>query len=663
MKKMHYLTGYDVSFNKIKQLAKLCRLSLWPSEKDPFLTPENAVSIPDSLYVVTDEITDLKLRHLFQLSVESIIDANATRQSIVDFLKNQVRHKYKNALSFLLTGPVIYQYDVASLFTQALQGRLQFSQERNEAIHLALHESLVNGLIHGNLHLSSELRQTTQGFVSYADLVDKRLNTPAFARKAISISAIWNKTRLEIKIRDEGMGYSLARILKQSDSFSSAKSGRGLRMIACAADSCTIENYGKEITLSFLRENQHNKQAKGSWAQGTENFVRTDLSDSRILIVEDNKSNQALLAGLLAQIGINKIEVAADGIEGLNKVLSFLPDLIILDITMPRMDGYEVLQRLKSVDITRDIPVLIQTASDTREARDRTFKSGASDFITKPINPLEFFARVRVHLENRKLVQDLKNQLKQINKELSTAQDMQMHLLPSVDMLKRVKNRYTLNVASYFAPSARLGGDFWQILPLPKNKVGIYLCDFSGHGLAAALNTFRMHTLIFQQENPIKKPSDFLKELNEKLCQLLPRGQFATFFLGIFDQDKQTLSYAGAGSPPPFLKTHKGFHLLATQGLPLGISPMAVYDNYTIEFKPGDRLMLYSDALTETLSKHGLRLGEEGLLELAKPAFDTVDLEQGMTHLTKAFFNLIPPPPQDDITIIFVERVCQKDKK
>lgn len=659
---MHYLTGYDISFNKVKQLAKLCQLSLWPNEKESFLTPENAVNVPDSLYVVTENITDLKLRHLFQLPIETLIDANATKQSIRDFLKSQTKHKYSNAFSFLLTGPVIYQYDVASIFTQALQGRLQFSEERNEAIHLALHESLVNGLIHGNLHLSSELRQTTKGFVSYSDLVDKRLNTPSFARKAISISAVWNKTKLEIKIRDEGMGYSLSRILQQSDSFSTAKSGRGLRMIACAADSCTIENYGKEITLSFLRENSKNKQTRTAWAQGSEALGKTDLSDCRVLIVEDNKSNQALLAGLLAQIGITKLEVASDGVEGLNKVLSFLPDLIILDITMPLMDGYEVLQRLKSVDITRDIPVLIQTASDTREARDRTFRTGASDFITKPINPLEFFARVRVHLENRKLVQNLKNQLRQINKELSTAQDMQMHLLPSPDVLKRIQTRIGLKIESFFVPSARLGGDFWQILPLSKNKTGIYLCDFSGHGLAAALNTFRMHTLIFQQQISIKNPSDFLKMLNEQLCQLLPRGQFATFFLGVFDMEKKTLSYAGAGSPPPFLKTGSGFHLLATQGLPLGISRTAIYDNYTVDFNEGDKLMLYSDALTESPSKHGLRLGEEGLLSLTKPAFECADLNEGIQLLTRNFFNLVPPPPQDDVTVIFIENCFQKEK-
>ncbi len=660
---MYYLTGDNVSIEKLRRVAKTGSLCLWPDEKNPFLSAAGDKELPDTLVVLSENLTQERLAFLFSLPIRSVIDGNATLNRIRDFLIHKISHKYSGHLSFLLTGPVIYNYDVARLFSDALWRRLKFSENRHDGIHLALHEALVNGLIHGNLNLSSALRQNAGGFVSYSKIIGKRLNSPTFSKKAISISARWNKTRLEIKIKDEGMGYSLAQILKRAAVPVTAKSGRGLRMIAAAADSCTIENYGKEITLSFLREKESVKVIPTPLVEEGARVDKTDLSQSRVLIVEDNESNQALLAGLLAQIGIHKLEVASDGVDGLNKVVSFLPDLIILDITMPRMDGYEVLQRLKSTEMTRDIPVLIQTASDTREARDRTFKSGASDFITKPINPLEFFARVRVHLENRRLILSLKKQLDQINHELMTAQDMQMQLLPLPEVLNKVRSRHRLNIASFFAPSTRLGGDFWQILPLPHNRVGIYLCDFSGHGLAAALNTFRMHTMIFQQYFNIEKPSEFLSLLNKRLCQLLPRGQFATFFFGVFDMERQKLSYAGAGSPPPFLKSGQKIDLLQTQGLPLGISPDAVYDDYMIDFKAGDKFLLYSDALNESLSPHKTRLGETGLLALAQPAFDCPNLQEGLSLLTEAFFELIPPPPQDDITAILIEGMPRNKEK
>ena len=220
----------------------------------------------------------------------------------------------------------------------------------------------------------------------------------------------FNQTRLEIKIKDEGVGYSLEQILKRSSGDVSSKSGRGLQIIAHAVDSCTIDNYGKEITLSFLRENKENRSIQ-NLSSVPEFVTQTDISNGKVLIIEDNKSNQALLAGLLTQIGIHKIEIASTGKEGIEKAVLFHPDLIILDIVMENMDGYEVLLALKKMPDVKNIPILIQTSSDTREARDRTFKAGASDFITKPINPLEFFTRVRVHLENKKLVEYLSSQL------------------------------------------------------------------------------------------------------------------------------------------------------------------------------------------------------------------------------------------------------------
>ena len=153
----------------------------------------------------------------------------------------------------------------------------------------------------------------------------------------------------------------------------------------------------------------------------------------------------------------------------------------------------------------------------------------------------------------------------------------------------------------------------------------------------------------------IQKPAVFLDELNRQLCALLQRGQFATFFFGIFDAGQQTLTYAGAGNPPPFLWNGKRATSLSTKGLPLGISENATYENHTCMFKPGYRLFLYSDALTENPNAKGERLGKKGLLPLGKQAFKTPDLKEGRRGLTNRFFTFAPPPPQDDITIVFIE--------
>ena len=528
-KKQICLTGECVSAEEMKKFSKLLHLPLWPCPESPFLSLGAKKDMP-TLYVVIGDVPEERFKEILKLPIECIIDSNATQKSIVDFTNEQKNHKYPNSLSFLLTGPSVYRYDVSYIFTSALQSRRKFSDARRKAIHLAVHEALVNGLFHGNLQLSSSMRQDVVGFISYIDLIGRRLNTPKYAKRAVSICSVWNKSRLEIKIKDEGMGYSLAQILKRSATDVSSKSGRGLQIIAHAVDSCTIDNYGKEITLSFLKENKKSTVIQ-NLVSTPDVVAQTDISSSKVLIIEDNKSNQALLAGLLAQIGVGKIEVASTGEEGLKKVQDFKPDLIILDIVLPKMDGYEVLLQLKQIDKEHKIPILIQTSTDTREARDRAFKAGASDFITKPINPLEFFTRVRVHLENKKLVEYLSSQLNQINEELKHSQKMQRSLLPQGKQLESIREKCDIDIASFFSPSDRLGGDFWQIIELSDKKFGLFLCDFSGHGFSAALNTFRLHTLVFQLKNQVKNPSDFLRLLNQQLCQLLPRGQFATFLI------------------------------------------------------------------------------------------------------------------------------------
>ncbi len=653
---MLYLTGDNVPKEQVLKLAKKCKLPVWPSEDNPFLYQGDFDHIPPHLVVLAGELTETRLQTLFQLPITALLDSNATMKSLIDFLSQTKEDEYFAGLGFLLTGPVIYHFDVALIFTKALQDRRKFSNYRFESIHLALHESLVNGLFHGNLNLSSTLRQNFDAYQAYTKLVNKRLNSPSFARKGISIISRWNNTKMKITIRDEGMGYSLSEILRQPPSAQS-KSGRGLRIIASAADSCTIENYGKEITLSFIREKPEcpDMVSPVDVVSQTTTAPKEDLSRAKVLIIEDNQSNQALLAGLLTQIGIKQIDVASDGIQGLNKVLTFEPDLIILDIKMPNMDGYDVLHRLKSVERTRSIPILIQTGSDTREARDKTFRAGASDFITKPLNPLEFFARVRIHLENRLLVNRLQNRLKQIHHELMTAQNMQMALLPCPATLQDIQKRYALEVTSYFEPSDKLGGDFWQTVPLSNNRIGFYLCDFSGHGLAAALNTFRLHTLIFQMQAHIQDPSDFLNELNQQLYILLQRGQFATFFFGIYDPKKQTLTYSGAASPSPFYWDGNEWQILQTRGLPLGISQQAVYENITIPFESGNRLFIYSDALTETINSKGDQTNVNELFKVVQDETANQPIREGLKGIIARFFEFAPPPPQDDLTAVLIE--------
>ena len=656
-----FLVGQGITKQQLLQVANALDSMPWPNEKEPFLTQQmmNQGSFPEKLSVLAGDLTEDKLIRLLHLPIVSVIDSNAQEGSVQNFSEQKSKEKGVETLGILMTCPTIYACDIARIFTEALQKRLFFSKTLAESIHLALHESIVNGLIHGNLQLSSNLRQSARDFIEYARILSERLNDPAYAQKSMSLWASWTEERLEIKIKDEGAGYSsVTNVPKSSQPVPQAKSGRGLRLIAGIADSCTLDDFGREITLVFLLHDRIEHPVP-SEAVGEERFddeaqmEDPDLSQSRVLVMEDNPSNQAVLTRLLNVAGITNIQIAADGIEGLHKVLSFKPDLIILDITMPRMNGQEVLYHLKSTPETKHIPVLVQTASDTREMREKAFSSGATDFITKPINPLEFFARVKVHLENRILIYSLRHQLDQIETEMQNARRMQVDMLPHMEHIKEVCENYHVDLAQYFEPSSMLGGDYWQMFPIRGDYLGLYLCDFSGHGVAAALNTFRLHGIIAQMDKKkITSPSGFLQVVNERLFDLLPRGQFATFFFGIYDPKNKTLDYAAAGSPQPFWISGRKTTLLETAGMPLGIRQKASYESRHIQMKPGDSLMFYSDALTESPSDDGERLGTDGFKKLVEKNIKNENASVALHNIMGAFFEFAPPPPPDDVTAV-----------
>ena len=653
-----YITGDNLTASHVQRLSKLTKTTLWPNTKTPLYQKKPVDKIPDNLVLVIKNPEEAHLKELLALPLSGIVDAHALDASIQTFTQKLQTNKQVKKIGVLLTCPVIYACNVAELLTQALGARLSLTPTQLEGIHFALHESIVNGLIHGNLHVNSQMRQSARDFIEYARLLHDRLNDPSYAQKSISIIASWTNKKLEIKIRDEGAGYELNSSPKLSPNVQ-PKTGRGIKIIAGTADSCTIEDFGREITLSFLLTDV----GVYHWAQNyapedaTEQTAAAmpDLSQCSILIVEDNLSTQTVLGRLLNVIGINNISFASDGIEGLKKAQELKPDLIILDITMPRMDGYEVMHRLKQDKATSGIPVLIQTASDNRETREKTFSAGATDFITKPINPLEFFSRVKVHLENRLLVKNLRNQLHQIESELQSAQRMQIDMLPSDKQLEEIRTKYHLNIAHYFESSSVLGGDFWQVFPLSKTRLGFYICDFSGHGVASALNTFRLHALVSQNNAHFKSPAQFLKQLNKQMHLLLPRGQFATMFLGILDIRKKSLIYAGAGAPNPIFLRSKKSKLLPSEGLPLGILPNPEYQDFSLQLKKGDSLLLYSDALIESPNKKGVRMGIDTFQKRATNFMMKQDLDAAMNDLLADFFTFAPPPPPDDVTAVLLK--------
>ena len=379
------------------------------------------------------------------------------------------------------------------------------------------------------------------------------------------------------------------------------------------------------------------------------------LDDSRVLIVDDNEFNRKSLSMLLLRSGIRNLEFAVDGVDGLAKADSFRPDLILLDVAMPKMDGLEMCRRLRASPRHSDLPILFQTALDSDEEQVACFTAGGNDFISKPIKPGECVARVRHQLERRKLFNDLTAYRERVQKELQHAHAMQMSLLPEPRKVAEIGAAHGLGISSHFETSSELGGDLWSVFELDEHRVGLLIVDFAGHGITAAINTFRLHTLFERIPARDLEPAEWLSELNASLKDVLPTGQFATAFYCVLDKRTNVLSFAGAGAPNPILCVDGELTLLDSAGMLLGISRRAKYRTQEVLLPPGGFLVLYSDALIECRDAEGVAFGQDAVMETVRTIVARRPADP-VQALLQPFLARISRPLRDDLTLIWISR-------
>ncbi|HYE49092.1 MAG TPA: fused response regulator/phosphatase [Azospirillaceae bacterium] len=393
--------------------------------------------------------------------------------------------------------------------------------------------------------------------------------------------------------------------------------------------------------------------APGTAAPGARD--RSSYADARVLVVDDSRFSRETLARFLAGLGIGSIEFAADGAEGLARLEAAGADLVLVDADMPRMDGFELCRRIRAAPALSGLPVLLLTSPATDPEGVRCLEAGASDIIGKPLNPAECMARVRLHLEKHYFYRNLADFHRRVEGDLRLARNMQLSLIPDQRAVATVAASHPLEVEGHFEPSDELGGDFWTLFELGGGRVGILVADFSGHGISAAINTFRFHTLIARIQPHGYEPAEWLTMLNRPLKDLLPVGQFATCIYCIVDTLEDTLSYAAAGAPSPILWQDGRPTLLDASGLMLGVATSPLLTSDTIAFPKGASLLLYSDAMTEATDLSGHLLGEEGLLDLVSASFAGGGGRLG--RLLSGFDRRVSRPLADDLTAICVTRV------
>ncbi len=190
----------------------------------------------------------------------------------------------------------------------------------------------------------------------------------------------------------------------------------------------------------------------------------------------------------------------------------------------------------------------------------------------------------------------------ELDDQLQSAIALQKDMLPNAERISQVRSRVPLDISSYYKPLEGIGGDIWNVEATGPQRVLLYMADFMGHGVAAALNTARFHSFVHIISQRTDDPASLLTRLNKRLHEVLPDGQFATMFCATIDFKSRSLDYATAGAPPMVYRRSGGdpFEILCRPSLPLGIVGDSTYASETVPFLDGGSLVLYTDGLIET---------------------------------------------------------------
>lgn len=378
------------------------------------------------------------------------------------------------------------------------------------------------------------------------------------------------------------------------------------------------------------------------------------FSEQKILVVDDAALNRELLTTYLLNAGFKNIQTAEDGIDALEKVKQFEPDLVILDLIMPRMDGMDVIKNLRANPKYAQLPIIVQTSISDPEQRVDAWSYGATDVVTKPIHKLELLSRVRVQLENSYLIRELETYQTVASDDIAQALEVQRSLLPGTTLMKTIAERRNLSFDSLFIPSRFLSGDMWGAVETENPEFAIWICDFAGKGIRASLNTFRLHTLIQELKGHWLNPGQMIHSLNRRMTKMMQPGQFATFFYGVIDPINDKIHYTAASSTYPILYYPEEQRVVCGEaaGIPLGVVNDADYPVHVLDFPKGASLILYSDMFWEDKGIPGISFLPEKLEGLVKELNGRPFLDVVREQLSLVGDLSLP----DDLTLIEINR-------
>lgn len=373
----------------------------------------------------------------------------------------------------------------------------------------------------------------------------------------------------------------------------------------------------------------------------------------KVLVIDDNEQMLTLAEDTLGDAGYGVL-LARNGTEGLEAAKGGDVDVTLLDVMMPGMNGYEVCKLLREARSGYRGKIIMLSAKAHSKDKVNGLNVGADDYLTKPYHTDELVARVNAQYRIKKVEDERAGLLRSIQEDIAFGATIQERYLTKIDDVKRIFNDVGFQVSVYNKAPNTISGDFFFAKPVGGKSAGLFIADMCGHGMAAALLSMRILSIIDHLRSPMRHPSEFLEMLNGDIQGLIPERRFVASAYIILDETG--IAVSNAAQPYPILVKSGHVSELKVSSPPLGMHRAIRYEDQMVGFGAGDRLILYTDGLTEASNQDDEVYGEERLLSIisrhhAQSAGELTETIMNDMHAFTAGKGV-----DDDITLIVVER-------
>lgn len=378
----------------------------------------------------------------------------------------------------------------------------------------------------------------------------------------------------------------------------------------------------------------------------------TIASAMKILVADDNHSTLALLSKFLESVG-HTVITAVDGVEAVERYVAEMPDLVLLDITMPRMDGYEATRRIRQIAGGTWVPIVLVSALDQGDAVVHGLLSGADDYLIKPVDLRMLHSKIlafqRIVAIQAQLIEKT-IELQRLAFEHEEEARLAVHVYQRSirpEGLDDPRLQWSIRPTSVFS------GDVIVAARRPSGALRFMLADAAGHGLAAAINVLPLVQIFYAMTEKDLPVSTVASELNSKLRRLMPIDRFVAALLVDVDFATRTVEVWNGGLPPVSVFDARGrlARELRSQHVAIGIASEAMFDATTERYvaEPGERAIALSDGFLESSDSTGEPFG----LDRVRRLCGSIESTRYFDQLLRAFEDHTRgSPPVDDVSLV-----------